>query len=209
MARELAPAGLRSGPKILGALRTPAGASSLEHHFDKPELAEVGNPRGVQPADQVIALVLDHSCVEAFGNPHNRLALGIEAFVANLLVTVHCPTQAGHRQAPFIAFFQHRAEWRDQRVDQDGLGHGGRVRVAFAALETEDHQLQVHTHLRRGQANATDVLHGLEHVINQLPQLRAVEHLRRNRRGNTQQALIAHFQDFTDHRSDFVGSGLE
>ena len=29
MARELAPAGLRSGPKIPGALRTPAGASSL------------------------------------------------------------------------------------------------------------------------------------------------------------------------------------
>jgi hypothetical protein len=29
VARELAPAGLRSGPKILGALRTPAGARSL------------------------------------------------------------------------------------------------------------------------------------------------------------------------------------
>ncbi|MDE1914048.1 MAG: hypothetical protein KGI44_32235, partial [Pseudomonas sp.] len=29
VARELAPVGLRSGPEILGALRTPTGASSL------------------------------------------------------------------------------------------------------------------------------------------------------------------------------------
>ncbi|MNY61319.1 hypothetical protein D3C86_1979880 [compost metagenome] len=66
-------------------------------------------------------------------------------------------------------------------------------------LETEDHQSQVDTDLRRRQAHATDAFHGLEHVVDQLPQLGAVEHLGRNRRSNAQQALIAHFQNFTDH----------
>ena len=39
VARELAPAGLRSGPKILGALRTPARAISLATSSPSPQQA--------------------------------------------------------------------------------------------------------------------------------------------------------------------------
>ena len=48
VARELAPAGLRSGPKILGALRTPAGASSLATEAPLPQ--KIGSLQPYQAA---------------------------------------------------------------------------------------------------------------------------------------------------------------
>ncbi|MNT31175.1 hypothetical protein D3C72_1670000 [compost metagenome] len=155
--------------------------------------------------------MLHHPRMESRGDAHDRLPLWIETFIANVLITLNRTAQTGHRQAAFETFFQRRAQRCDQRVDQDRLRHRFGVRVTFAVLETEDHQLQVHADLRRGQADTADAFHGLEHVVDQLPQLRAVEHFGRHWRGDAQQAFIAHFQDFTNHGqvSSMVGFGCE
>ncbi|MNQ76847.1 hypothetical protein D3C85_916960 [compost metagenome] len=143
--------------------------------------------------------MLHHPRMKPRGKTHDGLTLGVYAFVANLLVTLHRATQARHGQTAFEALFQDRAQRCDQRVDQDRLRHGLGIRITLAVLETEDHQLQVDADLRSSQANAPHAFHGLEHVIDQLPQLGAVEHFGRHWRGNAQQALIAHFQNFTNH----------
>ena len=44
----------------------------------------------------MVALMLHHPRMEAVGKTHNRLPLGVETFVADLLVTVHGAAQAGY-----------------------------------------------------------------------------------------------------------------
>ncbi len=79
------------------------------------------------------------------------------------------------------------------------------VRIALAALETEDHQLQVDADLRRGQPYPADVMHGFEHVVDQPLQLLAAEQFGRHRLRDTQQALVTHLEDFPDHAAPDKG----
>ena len=72
------------------------GIKIREHHLGKPELAEVRNPRRVQAAYQVITLMLHHPRVEPRGNAHDGFALGVDTFVANMLVALYLAAQAGH-----------------------------------------------------------------------------------------------------------------
>ncbi|MDT4875218.1 hypothetical protein FQZ97_1105680 [compost metagenome] len=137
--------------------------------------------------------------MESFGNALDRLPLRIDALIANTPITIHRPTQARHRKTTFPALLHLLAERRDQRVEQDGLRHSRGIRIAFAVLEAEDHQLQVDTDLRRSQTDTAGVAHGVEHVVDQVLQLGAAEQLLRHRRRNAQQALVTHLQDFADH----------
>ena len=82
------------------------------------------------------------------------------------------------------------------------MRHRRRLGIAHVAGKAEDHQLQVHTDLRRGQAGALGGLHGVEHVGDQRMQLGRVEFAHRGR--HAQQAGIAHLQDLSNGQ----GGGL-
>ena len=152
--------------------------------------------------------MLHHPRMKTLGFTHNRLAFRAEPFVANALITLHCATQTRYGQAAFPVLFKYWAQRRDQWIDQDGLRYRFGIGVAFAVLKAKNHQLQINPDLRRRQTHAARMLHGLQHVIDQLPELRAVEHVIRHRLGNVQQALIAHFQNFTNHSQASSEVGL-
>ena len=114
-----------------------------------------------------------------------------------MAVARHQAAQAGHRQAAFPAVFHLVGQRRDDRIAQDGLRHRRRVGIALVAVEAEDHQLQVHADLRRGQSHALGGGHGLEHVRDQRAQLGRAE--MRHGRGHAQQPRVAHLQDGVDH----------
>ncbi|MNS76913.1 hypothetical protein D3C72_1104800 [compost metagenome] len=67
------------------------------------------DPRRVQAPDQVIAFMLHHPRMKAFGEAVNHLPLGIDALIANTPKTRHHTAQARHRQATFPAIFDFAA----------------------------------------------------------------------------------------------------
>ncbi|MCY1431500.1 hypothetical protein D9M71_474700 [compost metagenome] len=144
--------------------------------------------------------MLHHPRMEAVGKAVDRVALGVDAFVADVLETRHHAAQTGHRQAAFPTLLKFAGCRRDHRVEQDGLRHRLGIRVTLAALEAEDHQLQVDTDLWCGQAHATHMAHGFEHIFDQLLQFGTAEHVFGHWRGDAQQAFVAHLENVTDHR---------
>ncbi len=117
-----------------------------------------------------------------------------------MLETRHHTAQARYRQAAFPTILQFAGGWRDHRVEQDGLRHRLGIRVTLAALEAKYHQLQVDADLRRRQADTADVMHGFEHVVDQLLQLGAAEHVLGYGRRDAQQAFVTHLENVADHR---------
>ncbi len=137
--------------------------------------------------------------MEPFDAAVDRLSLRVQALVADAPMARYRAAQPRHRQAALPALFHLVVQRGDPRVQQDGRRHGRGVRIALAALETEDHQLQVDADLRRGQPYPADVMHGFEHVVDQPLQLLAAEQFGRHRLRDTQQALVTHLEDFPDH----------
>ncbi len=91
---------VRAIPRRRSALsRHRPDASLGKQHAGEAELAEVADPHRIQRADQVVALVLHHAGMEAVGHALDRLALQIEAAVADARMARHHAAQAGHRQA--------------------------------------------------------------------------------------------------------------
>src|SRR6185312_2967274 len=120
-----------------------------KQHVGVAELAEVGDARGVQAADQVVAFVLHHAGVEAFGAAVDAYALWVEALVADQRITADRAAQARYGQAAFPAFFHVLRQRRDQWIEQDRARHRGRIGIALVAIEARSHQLQVDADLRR------------------------------------------------------------
>ena len=135
-------------------------------------------------------------------------ARGIEAGVADPRPARHHATQAGHRETTLPALLLRGAERLDGRIDQHGLGHRRRVRVALVlAAEAKDHQLKVDADLRRGQAGAVRRVHRLEHVADQRIELGAAEGV--DRFGDAQQARVAHLQDLSDRHRHSIHPSIE
>ena len=142
----------------------------------------------------MVALVLNHAGVETVGFTLYQPALGVEAGVADARMARHHAAQAGHRQAALPTIHHLFIQRRDHRVDQHRGRHGRRIGVAHVARVAEDHQLQIDTDLRRRQTSTVGRGHGLEHVGNQYLQLRRAKCA--HGRGHTQQARVAHPQNF-------------
>ena len=105
-----------------------------EQHLGEAQPREVGHACGVQPADQVVALVLHHAGVEAFGLALDRLARRIDAAVADARMPGHHATQTGHRQAAFQPSC--RLAPGDLGFSSTVSGSGG-IGVALVALESK------------------------------------------------------------------------
>src|SRR4051812_29756620 len=64
----------RRGKKLVVLGRVQPG----KQHIRETELAEVADSHGVELADEVIAFVLHHACVEALGDSVDSVALLVE-----------------------------------------------------------------------------------------------------------------------------------
>ncbi len=153
--------------------------------------------------------MLHDACMKTESVALDRLSVRVEAFVADALKAIDHATQARHRQAAFPALFHGRVQRRDDRVDQDRLRNRLGLWVTLAALEAEDHQLQVNADLRGSKAHAADAFHGFEHVGDEGLEFVTAEHRLRYGRSDAKQALVAHFQDLVNHEvSPFKDSAL-
>ncbi|QND95250.1 hypothetical protein SY91_02666 [Burkholderia cenocepacia] len=168
-----------------------------EQHLGETEAREIGDPHRIQLADQMIVLMLNHARMEPLGDAIDLLAELVEAAVAHLRVAADDAAHARHRQAAFPALFHLRRQVLDLRVDQHGLRHRRRIRVAVVVAEAEDDDLKPDADLRRGEPRAVRVVHRLEHIRDDLVQLGCIEPL--DRLGDFEQARIAHLQDLANH----------
>ena len=80
-----------------------------------------------------------------------------------MFLTLHFLVITGHRQAAFLGD-RHAVLLEDLRVDED-------VRIFLVGRHVRDEQAPVNVDLRRGKADAWRGIHGLEHVVDQRPQL--------------------------------------
>ena len=156
------------------------------------ELREIRHPHRVEDAVQVIELVLHHVGLQPVSIAADRVAVAIDTTVADAHMTRHGGAQARDGKTPLPAQCHLIPQYRDHRVDHDRRRH----RRAAGALgrQVEDEQAPGHVHLRRGQADARRVQHGVDHVGGQ------ATHLRRPRIGHVRRALQ---QDGVAHAGDF------
>jgi len=117
--------------------------------------------------------------------------------VINALPAWHPAAQSRHRKAALPALLFLVAEGCQFGIDQDGLWYRRRFGIARIRLAAEDHDPQIDTDLRRRQAGAIEMRHGVAHVAEKFRQLHGAE--LRNRSRNAQQPRIAHAQNFADH----------
>ena len=107
--------------------------------------------------------MLDADGQQAIGLDLARRALGIERAHLHPLGALDAVVDAGHRQAAFVAFHALVAGPQQLGVDQH------QALVAFFRHVDHDQAL-VHVDLGGGQADALGLVHGLEHVVDQLAQ---------------------------------------
>jgi len=106
---------LSSPPHLVGAFNAAGRRGSGldlgfgKELFDVSEFRQVPNPRGIEPSDQVIALVLDHPGVETLGFAIDDRALGIEALVAD-------PAPPGHLARPAFKATSIRRMWNSTKA---------------------------------------------------------------------------------------------
>jgi len=129
--------------------------------------------------------------MKALHGAFDRIAVLVEAAVADALPARHLATQPGHGQAAFPAQFLGLAQRRDDRVAQYRTRHHRRVRVARVRLPAaEDHHLQIHPDLGCSQPGAIGRGHGVEQVGDEQMQRIRVEFTDRLR--HAQQPRIPH-----------------
>ena len=130
------------------------------------ERADVGD---VEPAVQVIGLVLEGARQQILAGLFKRLALGILRADGDAFGAPHLLAETGNAQA---ALFAHLLAFDldDGGVDQDQL-----VFRPFAVRDIDDGNLPRKADLRRGQAHALGRVHRLEHIRQELIEIRRIE----------------------------------
>ncbi|MNS90404.1 hypothetical protein D3C72_1244540 [compost metagenome] len=108
----------------------------------------------------MVHLVLHADRQQAIGGQFLRLPLAVQELDGDGVGTGHVSEDAGHRQATFLI---HLAPvlGDDFRVDEH-------ARLVLFFAHVDDHEALVHVHLAGSQADAGGVVHGLEHVVEQL-----------------------------------------
>ena len=120
----------------------------------------------------MVALVLHHAGVEAFGDLLDRGAVGRRARIADAGMSRHRAPEARHRKAALPAQLQLRPERLDHRIDERKQRLRPVVGAAGDALlgDAEDDDAQRHVDLRRGEPGTADIGERLDHVLDQAVQ---------------------------------------
>jgi hypothetical protein len=169
---------------------------SREEHVLEAELRKIAHAHGVEDAIQVIHFMLHHPRMKTLHRPVDGGAEMVTALVAQLQVPRHQATHAGYGQTAFPAQFLRLIHRCQYRIDEHGLRHCRRIRIAVVVHEAEDHHPLRDTDLRRREAGAVGGLHGVLQVADQRVQLGRVEFADCSR--VPQQQRIAHAQNRPD-----------
>ncbi len=129
--------------------------------------------------------MLDAHRQQASGFQFERLAVPVQGADPAVLDALHVLVETGYGQAAFLHGFRLAVENLDFRVDE----HPG---LAFVLGQVHDDDLLVDVDLGGCQADALGIVHGLEHVVDQLPDV--VRH-RLHRLGDGAQARVRVFED--------------
>ncbi len=152
----------------------------------------------------MVGFVLDHPGVEAGRLGRHWNAVAVHTLVAHAPGRGHRPPQARNGQAPLPAQTDILAHRLDHRIDQDP--DRSRLIVGLATAPPgwylENEQAQRHVHLRRRQADAAGILHGLDHIGDQAADLRRTRMV--DRVGPPQQHRVAHAGDLEDGHDESV-----
>lgn len=150
-----------------------------KEHVGIAEVRPVLDAHRIDDAFQVVKLMLHHSGMKPFGFSLDGLAVKTKAGVVNSPGTRHNPAHAGDGEAPFPAVLPIISGAFDEqfngRVDEHGLRHRRRIRVAARRFKTKTNDAFTHAHLRRGNADAALGMHGVPHIRNELSESGAPE----------------------------------
>src|SRR5882762_3952719 len=135
---------------------------------DVAERAHVTDPVHVDDAVEVVRLVLDHAGEEVLGDELDGIALPVEALEPHRRVARHHTPHVGHREAALPAVLHLLREGRDDGVDDDGQRDLRSLGVALILGHLDHRDLPRHVHLVGGQPGAVVLVHGLDHVVDQL-----------------------------------------
>src|SRR2546430_1058551 len=168
-----------------------------KQRFVEAEAGEVADPHRVEDAVEVVAFVLHHPGVKTLHLAFEKVSYFVKPLVAQRAPARHPAAHPRHREATFPGFLHFGRELLEHRVDQHGIGHFLRVRVARVGMHSENDDAQPGADLRRGEAGAIQVRHGVAQVLQQLCQLRRPELFYWD--GNLPQPRVSHAQHFADH----------
>ena len=133
----------------------------------------------IDDAFQVVKLMLHHSGMKTLGFSLDGLAVKSKAGVVNSPGTRDDPAHAGYGEAPLPAVLPIISgafeQQFDGRVDEHGLRHCRRIRVAARGFKAKTNDAFAHAHLRRGNADAALGMHGVPHIRNELSESGAPE----------------------------------
>lgn len=175
-------------PKIFGGcsrwLPTKKRSSPLIFELGKEyvgiaEVRPVLDAHRIDDAFQVVKLMLHHSGMKTLGFSLDGLAVKSKAGVVNSPGTRDDPAHAGYGEAPLPAVLPIISgafeQQFDGRVDEHGLRHCRRIRVAARGFKAKTNDAFAHAHLRRGNADAALGMHGVPHIRNELSESGAPE----------------------------------
>ena len=175
-------------PKIFGGcsrwLPTKKRSSPLifelgKEHVGIAEVRPVLDAHRIDDAFQVVKLMLHHSGMKTLGFSLDGLAVKSKAGVVNSPGTRDDPAHAGYGEAPLPAVLPIISgafeQQFDGRVDEHGLRHCRRIRVAARGFQAKTNDAFAHAHLRRGNADAALGMHGVPHIRNELSESGAPE----------------------------------
>lgn len=175
-------------PKIFGGcsrwLPTKKRSSPLifelgKEHVGIAEVRPVLDAHRIDDAFQVVKLMLHHSGMKTLGFSLDGLAVKSKAGVVNSPGTRDDPAHAGYGEAPLPAVLPIISgafeQQFDGRVDEHGLRHCRRIRVAARGFKAKTNDAFAHAHLRRGNADAALGMHGVPHIRNELSESGAPE----------------------------------
>lgn len=176
------------GVKIFGGcsrwLPTKKRSSPLifelgKEHVGIAEVRPVLDAHRIDDAFQVVKLMLHHSGMKTLGFSLDGLAVKSKAGVVNSPGTRDDPAHAGYGEAPLPAVLPIISgafeQQFDGRVDEHGLRHCRRIRVAARGFKAKTNDAFAHAHLRRGNADAALGMHGVPHIRNELSESGAPE----------------------------------
>ena len=126
----------------------------------------------IDPAVEVVALVLDHAREEALRLHRDRACRGrSRASRRTRLQRGTTPRRSGMERQPSQARSFSSPSGVTRRVDEHGQGDGV-ARPLVRGRDLDDGEAQPDVHLGPGQAHAVVLVHGVDHVVHEPLQVR-------------------------------------
>src|SRR5712671_642849 len=162
------------------------------------EGGEVPHPVEVDPAVQVVGLVLDDAGEELLGHHVDQAALAVERLETHAAEARDHAPHVGHREAALPAVLHLLGQRGHHRVDQHRERDRGGVGVARVAVHLDHADLLELVHLGSGEPGSVVLAHGLDHVVDQALGPGRADLLDRNGRRELAKYRVSETRDLQD-----------